>query len=86
MTIADDLASDDRRAALKALQAKLAADLLAAEPNAVAAIANQLRQVLKELSAFTTEEGESPADEIAKRRADRIANADPASRPARKSK
>jgi len=83
---ADDLASDDPRVALKALQRKLAADMTLAEPSVSAQIAGQLRQVLKDLAALPGEESESPADEIAKRRAARLAGADVDAPPARESK
>lgn len=76
-TLADDLGSDDARTALKALQRKLASDMDLADPNVSAQIAGQLRQVIKDIAALgSSEEEGSVVDEIAKRRAARVAGPD----------
>ncbi|MEV4474660.1 hypothetical protein [Nonomuraea sp. NPDC049504] len=66
--------SGDRRASLQAIRDRLANELRAAEGRDAAAIAKELRATLAELDALPGEE-EDALDQLAARRADRIADA-----------
>ncbi len=72
MTIAEAAATGDRRTALEAMRDKLAADMDAAPPAVVAQIAGRLAAVLAELDGLPSLEV-SKLDDLAKRRADRVA-------------
>jgi hypothetical protein len=64
-----------RRAALEALRDRLATDIEAADPKAVAALSRELRIVMAELDALRGGEAGDTVDDLAKRRAARRAGA-----------
>lgn len=66
--------SGDRRESLQAIRDRLAAELAGAEGRDAAAIAKELRATLAELDALPGEE-EDTVDQLAARRANRIADA-----------
>jgi hypothetical protein len=74
----------DPRTSLEALRDELAEALEAADPAVKAQLAGQLRAVLKDLSSLSDDREVSTADDLAKRRADRIAGADAAAPPRRR--
>jgi hypothetical protein len=67
------VASGDRREALEAIRGKLAAELGAAFGRDAAAIAKELSAVVRELDDLPTGREASRVDELARRRAGRIA-------------
>lgn len=71
----DDIKKKDRAAALRALRNHLVDTLKSAEPNVVAGLVKQLQSVLAELDQVDRPAEGSIADDLAKRRADRIAEA-----------
>ena len=74
MDLAEAVASGDRTAALTALADHLTGLLIDATPRDAAALARQLRDVLRDLDAQPREEA-SPVDDLATRRANRRASA-----------
>lgn len=70
----DDIRTGDRRVALEALRDHLIETLKIAEPPTVAALVKQLQSVLGELDAVTAPAEVPLVDQLAARRADRIAN------------
>lgn len=76
MTFLEAVQSGDRRRALEELRDHLAEQLLEVRAAvAIAPIANQLRDVIRELDAMPPEEGTSPVDQLAKKRETRRAAA-----------
>jgi hypothetical protein len=76
--------AQDHPGALQAMALHLSIAMAASEPNVVAQIAARLQAVLAELHAMSAPKAVSGLDEIAKRRADRLAKAalpEPAGRP-----
>lgn len=65
----------DRRASLEAIRDKLARELQVARGRATPAIARELRATLAEIDALPGGKEVDPVDELARRRADRIADA-----------
>ncbi len=66
-------ATGDRRRTLEALRDALAANLVAADPANVAALAKQLRETVAELDGLPNAEVVSPVDVLAAKRAARRA-------------
>jgi len=83
MTIAAVAATGNRVATLEAMRAKLAADMDEAPATVVAQIAARLQAVLAELDELATPTKASTLDDLEKRRADRLATAEPAAPPRR---
>jgi len=76
MDFLEAVRSGNRRQALEQLRDHLAAELLEVRAAvAIAPIANQLRDVIRELDALPPEEGTSPVDQLAKKRETRRAAA-----------
>lgn len=75
MTVLAAAQSNNRRAALVALRDTLASAIDLAEPQVVAQLAGQLRQVLAELDALPAAGAKSRTDELKERRAARRAAA-----------
>ena len=69
------LNSDDKRTALEAIRAKLAAELATAEGKAAAALAKELRAVVNELHSMPGGREVSKVDDLRARREARRANA-----------
>jgi hypothetical protein len=85
MTVAQAAATDDRMATLKAMRDQLAAQMTEADTNVVAQIAARLQSVLDAIDAVPTTDEVSTADDLARKRANRIAAAAggaPAAQPA----
>ena len=74
MTIASAAATGDRRKTLEAMRDKLAKDMDKAPPAVVAQIAGRLAAILTDLANLPGKE-RSKSDDLAKRRADRVAAA-----------
>lgn len=75
MSLSKVVSEGNRREALEAMRDVLAVAMSQAEPREMAAIANQLRQVLRELDELPAGERLSKRDELAQRRQDRRAKA-----------
>lgn len=82
-TLIEAAASGDRRAALEAMRDQLARQMTEADTNVVAQIAARLQAVLKDLDELPVGDEVSFTDELAHRRADRLAEADVAPPPGR---
>lgn len=65
----------ERRASLEAIRGKLATELAEAYGKDAATIAKELRDVMRELDSLPTSGEESTVDDLAARRARRLANA-----------
>ncbi|MFI7707616.1 hypothetical protein [Nonomuraea sp. NPDC049480] len=65
----------DRRKSLEAIRDKLAVELSAAEGRDAAAVAKELRATIAELEGLPDGKERSAVDELASRRADRLADA-----------
>jgi hypothetical protein len=74
-SLVEAVQSGDRRASLEKMRDALAQSLEAAEGKEVAAISKELREVMRELEQIPTGKEVSTSDDLAKRRADRIAKA-----------
>ena len=74
-TLADVARSGDRLATLEAMRDQLADQMTVANENVVAQIAARLQAVLNDIAAIPTEVEVSTADDLARKRADRIAAA-----------
>ena len=68
-------ASGDRRAALEALRAHLAAAIEAADPEKIAPLAKQLRETVAEIEALPNAKEKSTSDDLAAKRSARRAAA-----------
>ena len=75
MTLSTVVGEGDRRRALEAMRDALAAAMEQSDPNVMAQIAGQLRQVLREIDELPAGERMSKRDELAQRRKDRRAKA-----------
>lgn len=77
MPVSDEAESGDRRRALAALRARLAAelDVTDLDSRVVAQLSKELRAVVQELDSLPGGEEVQPVDEIAARRAARLAAA-----------
>lgn len=73
--LGDVVAGGDRRASLEAIRNHLAAELAESSGRDVAAIARELREVMKELDALPVPEEVSGVDQLARRRANRLGSA-----------
>lgn len=77
------VSSEDRRASLSAIRDRVARELVGAEGRDVAALAKELREVIREIDSLPTAERVTPldklagavSDDLAQRRADRQAAA-----------
>lgn len=77
------VAAGDRRASLEAIRDRVASELRGAEGRDVAVLAKELREVIRELDSLPTVERVTPldklagavADDLAQRRAARVADA-----------
>lgn len=65
----------DRRAALEALRAHLAAAIEAADPEKIAPLAKQLRETVAEIEALPNAKEKSTSDDLAAKRAARRSEA-----------
>lgn len=74
-TLESTIGEGERRASLEAIRGKLARELAEAYGKDAATLAKELREVIRELDSLPTGGEESPVDEIAARRARRLANA-----------
>jgi hypothetical protein len=74
-------AAGDRRATLVALRDRLATAIDECEPKDLAALSRQLVAVTAEIDDLAEPEGGTLADQLAARRAARVADADAADRP-----
>jgi hypothetical protein len=81
-TLAEVAASGDRRATLEALRTKLASEIENATGRDVASLSKELTSVMRELEAIPTGREESAVDDLAARRAQRLAGAADPERPA----
>lgn len=75
MSLSAVVGEGDRRRSLEAMRDALAVAMAQAEPREMASLANQLRQVLRELDELPAGERLSKRDELAQRRKDRRAKA-----------
>lgn len=74
-TLETIIKAGERRASLEAIRDKLAAELKDAYGRDAAALAKELREVIRELDSLPTGGEESTVDQLAARRARRLANA-----------
>jgi hypothetical protein len=75
MSLSSVVGEGDRRRSLEAMRDALAIAMSQAEPREMAPLANQLRQVLRELDEMPAGERLSKRDELAQRRQDRRSKA-----------
>jgi hypothetical protein len=75
MSLSSVVSEGDRRRSLEAMRDALAIAMSQAEPREMAPLANQLRQVLRELDEMPAGERLSKRDELAQRRQDRRSKA-----------
>jgi hypothetical protein len=81
----DDVKNEDRAGALRVLRDHLVETLKVAEPHLVAGLVKQLQSVLADLDRVAEPTEESLTDDLAQRRATRLANTASSSETGRRS-